>query len=416
MEDLISFLSRSPSSYHLCNTAKEMLTDAGFTEIDEDKKFPENVKKGFIIRDNRAIIAFDNRGTDKAIIVTSNSDFPCFKIGHQEEQLYGENMVHLDQYGKFRCHEFIDRGLRIAGEVALEKDNKIEAKLFDSKKAACVIPGIAVHFNKVDKYNPKFDMIKEGNASTGKKTIKQLISKELCCEESEIKSYDLFLSDSQAPTIINDEILAAGRLANQAGCYAAIKGLIEASKEETKEGENCTRICAIFDRANNWSDTPSGANSTFLEEILKYLFAEKLDEVRAKSLHVSCQTTNANHPAYAQFATKEMPIYMKNGVVVNKSFRSDKATDEFTKYIVQKAAKKLNIPVQVYQPRNMFTDSATYETNIATNQGIRTVEIGFPVLSRGNPRETASVKDLTEYMVIVTELLKNYSSNYYIDV
>jgi len=89
----------------------------------------KNLKKGFVIRDGRALIAFDKRGTDRAIIVSSNADFPCFKVGHKEKVVFGMNMISLEKYGVFNNSNTIDRGMRIAGEVSFEKDGKIIEKL-----------------------------------------------------------------------------------------------------------------------------------------------------------------------------------------------------------------------------------------------------------------------------------------------
>ena len=414
MEKLKNFLETCSSPYHFCEYAKKELLDAGFVEIDENKVFPESISKGFIIRRGRSLIAFDSRGKDKAIIATATDDFPCFKIvpRYQQIQKYGHNMIHLQFNGSTIWHEFTDRGLRIAGQVSVMKNGKIEHHLYDSEKPIAVIPGIAIHLDYQNSSKPTFSSIKNVNATIGSLDLNTILSEKIGCKDSEISSHNLYVSDAQKPSVMGGQILSGSHISEYISCFAALEGLINASKNDSPSSD--TRICAIFDQGENGSNSIAGSDSTLLEDVLNYIFGNDVDEVRAKSLHVCCLSADANNPLYQNVYNEDLPIYPSKGVVIKRSMRADIATDNVSQFVIQSCADKLQIPTQIYQCRNMFTNSASFGTNVTTNQGIRTVDIGIPVLSLHNIRESASVSDIEMYIKLICEVLTNYSS-YYVD-
>ena len=414
MEKLTDFLGKCSSPFHFCEYAKKELIDAGFVEIDENQKFPESVSKGFIIRRGRGLVAFDARGKEKAIIATATDDFPCFKIAsrYQKIQEYNQNMVHLELHGATIWHEFTDRSLRVAGQVSVMKNGKIEKHLYDSETPIAVIPGLAIHFDMNVATKPVFSSIKNVNATLGSSDLSAILAEKIGCNESEIVGHNLYVSDAQPPSLMNGQILTGTHISEHISCFAALEGLINASKSESQCSD--TRIIAIFDQGENGSTSTAGSNSTLLEDVLVYLFGDDLDEVRARSLHVCCLSADANNPLYKNVYNEDLPIYPSKGVVIKRSMRADIATDNVSQYVIKSCADKINIPTQIYQCRNMQIGSASFGTNVTTNQGIRTVDIGIPILSLRNIRESASVTDIENYMKLVCEILTNYSL-YYVD-
>ena len=81
--ELIDFIQRSPSCYHVVENIAGQLKDAGFTELNEGEKW--NLEQGgcyFVRRNLSTVLAFkiptgEIRGFQ---IAASHSDSPTFKI------------------------------------------------------------------------------------------------------------------------------------------------------------------------------------------------------------------------------------------------------------------------------------------------------------------------------------------------
>ena len=83
VEGLFSFIDKSPSPFHVIETTKEMLTEAGFQEVQEKESWKLN-KGGsyFVVRNDSSIIAFQipEKEWKGFHMVASHSDSPSFKI------------------------------------------------------------------------------------------------------------------------------------------------------------------------------------------------------------------------------------------------------------------------------------------------------------------------------------------------
>ena len=88
VEQLITFIDKSPTSFHVIDNMKQELDEAGYTQLLESAQWElkENGKY-YVIRNGASIIAFripkkDFKGYQ---IVASHSDFPAFKIKENPE-------------------------------------------------------------------------------------------------------------------------------------------------------------------------------------------------------------------------------------------------------------------------------------------------------------------------------------------
>ena len=88
VEGLFEYIQNSPSPYHAVDTAKEMLNEAGFTEVLETEKW--NLEAGgnyYVTRSDSAIIAFQIPETEEKgfHMVASHAASPCFKLKENPE-------------------------------------------------------------------------------------------------------------------------------------------------------------------------------------------------------------------------------------------------------------------------------------------------------------------------------------------
>ena len=107
--ELLTFLHKSPSSFHAVYNLGQMLKEDGYVELFEKDVWdirPEG--KYFVKRNDTSIIAF-HIGKDLSEysfnIAASHSDFPTFKI---KEKAGPVSYTHLDVY-KRQVHTFLIR-------------------------------------------------------------------------------------------------------------------------------------------------------------------------------------------------------------------------------------------------------------------------------------------------------------------
>ena len=172
-EELLKFLSKSPTSFHAVFTMKEMLFQEGYQELKETQKW--DLKKGgryLVTRNESSLIAFSipEREIDGYRIMTSHSDSPSFKIKENPEILTEDRYVKLnvERYGGMLCAPWFDRPLSVAGRVVVKKNGVFLSRLVNIDRDLVLIPNLAIHMDRTAndgyKYNIQKDLayVKQG--------------------------------------------------------------------------------------------------------------------------------------------------------------------------------------------------------------------------------------------------------------
>ena len=149
---LFEYIEKSPTAYHACRNAAEMLRGAGYTELYEGKEW--TVEKGgkyFVRRNGSSLIAF--RAGEKCengfMITASHSDSPCLKIKDNAVLIDGNyTRLSTEVYGGPIYSTWLDRPLGVAGRVSVKTDDGISVKLVDSGEPCVIIPNVAIHMNR----------------------------------------------------------------------------------------------------------------------------------------------------------------------------------------------------------------------------------------------------------------------------
>ena len=151
--NLIQFLNQSPTAFHVCASAKELLKNNGFTELFEHEKW--DIKNGgnfFVTRNSSSLIAFSFPSADYRgmLICASHTDSPALKLKASPELNETNGLVRLnvEAYGGMIKRTWFDRPLSVAGRVAVKNENTIEEKLVDISRPVAVIPSLAIHMDR----------------------------------------------------------------------------------------------------------------------------------------------------------------------------------------------------------------------------------------------------------------------------
>jgi aspartyl aminopeptidase len=403
--ELLQFIDRSPVDFYAVANMKEMLLEAGYTQLFEGNAWTlEEKGRYFVTRNDSAIIAFQIPKKDFTgfQMMASHSDSPLFKIKTNAEITIDKQYVKLnvEKYGGMICAPWLDRPLSVAGRVLVETENGVATKLINIDRDLLIIPNLAIHMNREVndgyKFNAQVDMLPLFcEAGEEKNQFLKLIAQEAGCKESEILDTDLFLYNRMKGTTLglNKEFIACGRLDDLQCAFASLKGFLAA------EPKNSVAVHIVYDNEEVGSGTKQGAASTFLKDVLHRINSamgrSEEDYLRAlaSSFLVSADNAHAVHPNHPEKADPTNRPYMNKGIVIKYSANQKYTTDAVSGAIFRQICKKAEAPYQTFTNRSDMLGGSTLGNISQAQVALNTVDIGLPQLAMHSPYETAGAKD-----------------------
>ncbi len=424
-KSLLDFIDHSPTPFHATEILSKRLNKAGFKRLWESEAW--NLKKGakyYVIRNGSSIIAFivgmetpENAGFK---LIGAHTDSPNLRLKPNPAYLNsGYFQFGVEVYGGALLATWTDRDLSLAGRVFLKVGKgKIEERLLKIENPILRIPQLAIHLNRnvnekglilnKQTHLPPILKLSEPGLSS-EKEFNNILSSELNCDPKKIISHDLALYDTQKSSLGGPgrEFFFAPRLDNLASCHAATEALLNSPEKNA-----FTRGLVFFDNEEVGSQTAQGAESPFVKDLLERIVLSssnsKESYLRAisKSLFVSADMAHAVHPNYSEMHDNQhLPLINKGPVI---KFNSDQryATDGSTSAEIEELAKKAKVPIQKFVMRSDLRCGSTIGPITAMNLGIRTIDVGSPMLSMHSIREMAGSLD-HKYIV---QLFKGFFS------
>lgn len=352
----IDFLNSNPTPFHVVDSSKKLLQEAGFTELKLSESWStKNLGKYFVTKNETTLVAFSIGGKyaygNGFAIVGAHTDSPGLKLKTiSKKTKTGYLAVATECYGGGIWHTWFDRDLTIAGRVLLRENDRINSRLIHIKRPILKIPNLAIHLNR--EVNDKFAPNKENHlvsilatsvkdqlmrAETAKSEHKDkdkdgekqfldkhhsllidLITAELNCKPDDIFDVELQVVDAQ-PAVIGgglNEFIFGGRLDNQVGSYCSIQGLIEGTRDDL-ENDEFIKMTAIYDHEECGSESATGAASALTEQIIRRLTDPTMFELAiSRSFIISCDQAHAVHPNYSDMHEENHRPTMHGGPVI----------------------------------------------------------------------------------------------------
>ena len=411
IHELLEFIDHSPTPFHAVEEMKIKLTGQGYSELKESDAWDlMSNGKYFITRNDSSLIAFiigtKTKDASGFKIIGAHTDSPNLKLKPNpayEKSSYIQ--LGVEVYGGVLLTTWTDRDLSLAGRVIIKGKKEPQSKLVRFDESLLRIPQLAIHLNRdvnekgliLNKQNhlpPIFSMVeKKGSA---KDLLEKRIAKKIKCKSTDILSMELSLYDTQSSAIggKDGEFIFAGRLDNLASCHAALQALTE-----SKTKDPMTRVIAFYDHEEVGSNSAQGASSPFLKDILERLTFES-DNPReiffrsmANSFFISADMAHAVHPNYSEkHDARHMPV-LNGGPVMKCNSNQRYATEGVSSAWFEMLCKKTDVPVQKFVVRSDLGCGSTIGPITAANLGIRTIDVGNPMLSMHSIREMAGAKD-----------------------
>ena len=289
-------------------------------------------------------------------------------------------------------------------------DGRPAVRLLNAARPVAVIPNLAIHFNREVNKGVEYPMQsalmplvgsrKDGDTA-GPSWALRLAAKELGVAAEDILSAELSFVDAGAALIWGDdgEFITAPRIDNLEGCHAILSAFCA-----SRPGP-ATQLAALFDNEEIGSGTPRGADSSFLSGVMARIAAargsvgpEAEQRAAARSFCVSVDGAQGWHPSYADRFDEDYAPLMNKGPAVKANANVRYATDALSEAAFRSWCALAGVPCQRFRMRADLMPGSTIGPVNAALLGMRTVDVGVPMLAMHAARETAGAYD-HDYMI-----------------
>ncbi|UOQ88484.1 M18 family aminopeptidase [Agromyces endophyticus] len=410
--DFASFVQASPSSYHAAAEVARRLEAAGFERLDETAAWPTAPGRRVVVRDGAVIAWVQPDGAGATVpyrILGAHTDSPSFKLKPNGQTVSeGVLQASVEVYGGPLLNSWLDRELELAGRIAtadggvhlvrtgpmlripqlaIHLDREVNAKglLLDKQRHTQPIWGVVAGDDEAD-------LLAELAAAAG-------------VAGQEIVGHDVLVADTAAPARFgrSGELFASGRMDNLSSVYAGLVALLRAPDDAGH-----VSVLAAFDHEELGSESRSGASGPFLEDVLGRIASGlgASDEERRRAFSASwIVSSDAGHAVHPNYGERHDPVnrpVLGGGPLLKLNANQRYATDALGGALWAGVCRQAGIATQPFVSNNAIPCGSTIGPLAATRLGIRTVDVGVPLLSMHSARELAHVGDLAALGAAVT--------------
>lgn len=402
--DLADFVAASPSSYHAAEEVARRLEDAGFSRLVETEHWPAQPGGRYVVVRDGATIAWvvpaDATGTTPVHVLGAHTDSPGFKLKPKPTTgARGWLQAAVEVYGGPLLNSWLDRELRLAGRLALADGRVVLAATGPLLR----LPQLAIHLDRgvndglaLDKQTGTQPVWGLGDAASA--DLLAELADAAGVDAAEIRGFDAVVADAARGTVFgkDDAFFASGRLDDLASVHAGVVALIEAAGSAT----SVIPVLAAFDHEELGSESRSGAAGPFLEDVLARVYeslgADGAEQRRAfaASWHLSSDVGHSVHPNFPHRHDPVVQPLLGSGPILKINANQRYATDAVGAAAWADWCERAGVSSQEFVSNNSVPCGSTIGPITATRLGIRTVDVGIPILSMHSARELAGVSDL----------------------
>lgn len=416
VQDLLAFIDRSPTPYHAVASAIARLEASGFVRRSEADVWDHGPgARGFVVRGDGSLVAFEVGTLSPAQagfrILGAHTDSPNLRLKPRPDlTASGYRQLAVEPYGGVLLHTWLDRDLSLAGRVTVSDGARVRTVLIDFARPMLRIPNLAIHLNREIKenglkLNPQTQLVPVVGLEDAP-GVRELLVTELRAQDladvtpEQILSFDLMTSDTQPSGVIGSrgEFISAPRLDNLASSHAALTAL-----QMAVEGGSApfTRVVVLYDHEEVGSRSAQGASGTLLWDCLDRIVGgykggerQGLARALASSSLISVDMAHAVHPNYSDRHEPGHCPVLGRGPVLKVNANQSYATDAETAGLFESLCRDADVPLQHFVVRSDIACGSTIGPITAARIGIRTVDVGNPMLAMHSCREMAATADV----------------------
>ncbi len=426
-QDLLAYIDASPSPFHAVRETTRRLRLAGYqprSEADAWGLTPG--ERFFVVRGDASLAAFEV-GTEPPEevgfrLIGAHTDSPTLRIKPQPELVReGHRQLAVEVYGGALYSTWLDRDLSIAGRVVVagEEAQSIAHHLVRLPDAFLRIPNLAIHLNRgvndslslnaQQHLVPLCGLGDRSGFSLRDVLARALDSAGVKLSPEQILGWDLslFVCEPSRFGGLGGEFIFAPRIDNLAGCHGALSALLLSQGPRPH-----TRGIVLFDHEEVGSQSARGAGSFFVRSLLSRLleahgpFSEsRLARAIARSYLVSSDMAHGVHPNYPERHEPGHRPLLGQGPVIKSNSNQAYGTDGETWALFERLAQSVDARTQRFVVRSDLGCGSTIGPITAARLGIRTVDVGNPMLSMHSAREMAATADVGPMIKVLSAFL-----------
>jgi aspartyl aminopeptidase len=410
IDDFSAFIADSPSSYHAAAAVATRLDAAGFTRLDETVDWAETRAAGpsynYVVRDG-AVIAWivpaDATPTTPYRILGAHTDSPAFKLKPKPTTgSAGWLQAGVEVYGGPLLNSWLDRELELAGRIVSIDGTETLVRTGPLLR----IPQLAIHLDRevnngltLDKQRHVQPIWGVGDASRA--DLLAHIAGIAGVRSKNIAGFDLLTAPTQRAERFGQgrSLLAASRMDNLSSVFAGLTALLHA-RTTTTSADTHISVLAAFDHEELGSESRSGASGPFLADVLVRL-GDALGATEAEQRQAIagswCLSADAGHAVHPNYPERHDPVNRPvagGGPLLKINANQRYATDAHGAALWARTCWQAGVEFQEFVSNNQIPCGSTIGPLTATRIGIRTVDVGVPLLSMHSARELAHVDDL----------------------
>lgn len=414
-QQLLTFLSRSPTPWHATRNMATALDQAGFQALDERDEWTLEPGQGYYVTRNGSTLVAFRTGTrpplDAGIrMVGAHTDSPCLKVKPNPElRRKGFYQVGVEVYGGVLLNPWFDRDLSLAGRVTvLDREGRVKDLLLDFQRPVAFIPSLAIHLdreaNSKRSVNPQTDLppvimqVPEDDTTA----FTDLLREQLGLEHpetaiSKVLGYELSFYDAQPASLsgLREEFITSARLDNLLSCFIGLQALLDTSGEQP-----ALLVCNDHEEVGSMS--AEGAQGPFLASVLdRWCGADQRSRAIARSMMISADNAHGVHPNFMDRHDENHGPLINRGPVIKVNHNQRYATNSRSAALYRHISDELGLPHQTFVVRSDMGCGSTIGPITAGNLGVTTLDIGVPQLGMHSIRELCGTRDgYTLYQVL----------------
>lgn len=401
--DLGRFVTASPSSYHAAAEVARRLVEAGYTLLDEATDWGDAVQPGarvVLVRDGAVLaVSVPERATPSTPfrILGAHTDSPGFKL--KPKPTIGSNgwlQAGVEVYGGPILPSWFDRELELAGRIVdtTGREHLVRTGPF------LRIPHVAIHLDRSvnSGFSPDPQRELQPVWGTGDLAHADLVARLAALAglgADEVGGYDLLTADTQEPRRFGADLalFASGRMDNLTSVHAGLTGLLAAPPADT------IAVLAAFDHEELGSRSRSGAAGPLLQTVLARVGAalgaspEDCARAFARSWCLSADAGHGVHPNRSELHDPANRPIVGGGPLLKINAQQRYTTDAHGAALWARTCAQAGVPTQEFVSSNTVPCGSTIGPDTATRLGIRTLDVGIPLISMHSARELCHIDD-----------------------
>ncbi|NKX92865.1 M18 family aminopeptidase [Sanguibacter hominis ATCC BAA-789] len=404
IDDFARFISASPSSFHAAAEVARRLDDAGFTRLDEAAAWDvAGHVRAYVVRDG-AIIAWvrpaSSGPTTPLRILGAHTDSPGLKLKPAPTTVsHGWLQAAVEVYGGPLLNSWLDRELELGGRLVTRDGAEHLVRTGPMLR----VPQLAIHLDRSSNDGLKLDKqrhmqpvfgVDGDDGPVAERDVLELLASIAGVAASDVVGHDVITVDTAPPARFGAgrTLFAAPRMDNLTSVHAGLVALLGAPDDADH-----ISVLAAFDHEEIGSESRSGAAGPFLADVTARLSGgttEELARMYAASWCVSSDVGHAVHPNYAERHDPTHHPVPGGGPLLKINANQRYASDAHGAALWARACEAAGTQPQAFVSNNTVPCGSTIGPITSVRLGIRTVDVGAPLLSMHSARELIHVRDV----------------------